>query len=372
MKKVSLVHFNHQEKNGLIGWPDFRVSEWKPNYGDMLVCSAILRQIGTYSESIRVGFGGELKSSVDLAVIRGSTYLHNGFDFDGAIKTLDSIRDAPVVMVGLGAQNPTKDPTYLDKHEKAHEFLKKLAEKSKSISVRGEFTAEVLTRHGIQNVRVTGCPSLFYTLKCPSVNVPEMLASPQRRLGVSLHTGLMTNVFCRSPLPARQLHGQLINYCIRNASNVALYEQGVGLEHSIADRRLAFDERVNAAQEVIGRIGAQRYLSPEDLIARMVSVLSIEEWLAKARDQDAMIGFRFHGNMVGLLQGSPCLYYVYDSRLHEFCEIYNLPWEDVEADWKDPVKTMLDYDWSKANTAIARCHQEMKAFYSENSVEHLL
>ncbi len=372
MKKVSLVHFNHQEKNGLIGWPDFRISQWKPNYGDMLVCAAILRQIGTYTESVRVRFSDQLKHEVDVAVIRGSTYLHKDFDFDGAIKTIDSIRDAPIVMVGLGAQNPTNDPTYLDKHEKAHEFLKKLAEKSKSISVRGEFTAEVLSRHGIQNVRVTGCPSLFYTLKCPSVHVPEMLFSPQRRLGVSLHTELTTNVFCRSPLPARQLHGQLINFCIRNASNVALYEQGVGLEHNIADRTLAFDERVNAAREVIGRIGAQRYLSPEDLIARMVSVLSVEEWLAKARDHDAMIGFRFHGNMVGLLQGSPCLYYVYDSRLQEFCEIYNLPYEDVESDWKDPVKTILNYDWSRTNAAIANYYTELKQFYTENDVDHLL
>lgn len=371
MKKVALVHFNHQEKNGLIGWPDFRVSDWKPNYGDMLVCSALMRQIGAFDKKVRVGFGYELKEEVDVAVVRGSTYLHGGFDFEGAIKTLDSI-NVPVVVVGLGAQNPTKDLTFLDSNEKAKEFIQKLAEKSQSISVRGEFTAEVVKRLGAKNVRITGCPSMFYTLKCPSVTVPELLASPQRRLGVSLHTGLMKNIFCRAPVEARELHGQLINFCIRNASGVSLYEQGVGLEFNIADKTLAYPERIKAAEEVIGRLNAQRYLTAEDLIARMVSVLSIEEWLAKARDQDAMIGFRFHGNMVALLQGSPCLYYVYDSRLEEFCEIYNLPWEDVVSPWKDPVKTILDFDWDKTNASIKKCFEEMKAFYSENGVAHVL
>jgi hypothetical protein len=371
MKKAALVHFNHTEKDGLVGWADFRTSNWKPNYGDMLVCSALKRQIGVFDKYVRVGFGYELKEKVDIAVIRGSTYLHNKFDFEAAIKTLDSI-DVPLAIVGLGAQNPTKDLTFLDNNKNAEIFIKKLAEKSKSISVRGEFSAEIVKRLGGENIRVTGCPSVFYTLKCPTVTLPELLASPQRRLGVSLHTGLMNDIFCRSPLEARELHGQLINFCIRNASSVSLYEQGVGLEFNIADKLLPYEQRVEAANEVIKRLNAKRYLTPEDLISRMVSVLTIEEWLSKARDQDALIGFRFHGNMVGLLQGSPCLYYVYDSRLEEFCEIYNLPWEDVTAEWKDPVKTMLDFDWSKTNAAIAKCYEEMKAFYAENGIAHVI
>jgi len=372
MKNVALVHFNHQTTNGLIGWPNFRVSKWKPNYGDMLVCSAIIRQIGKTDKNIRVAFGNELTDDVDVAIIRGSTYLHHNFDFEAAIKTIDSINDTPLAIVGLGAQHPTKDVTFLDNQPKAIEFIKKISEKSKSISVRGEFTADILQRHGAKNLRITGCPSMFYSLECPEVSVPTLLSSHQRRIGVSLHTGLIQNIFCRAPKEARELHGQVINFAIRNSSSTFLYEQGVELEFNVADKDLEYSERINSANEIIKRINAERFLYPEDLTARMVSVRSIEEWLAKARDQDCIIGFRFHGNMIALLQGIPCLYYTYDSRLEEFCEIYKLPCIDVASDWVDPIKTMLDFDWSKTNNAIAKCYEEIKSFYTENNVQHIL
>ena len=372
MTACALVHFNHQLNNGLISWPDFRTSSWKPNYGDMLVCAALIRQIGYYDDFIRIDFGYRLPRKADCAVIRGSTYLHNEFNFDAAIETLDSLPESNIAMVGLGAQNPIQDLSFLDNNKSAHIFLKKLSERSASISVRGNFTSAILERHGIKNIRITGCPSLFYTHKPPSVKVPELLSTRNRRLGVSLHTGLSQNIFCKSPRKTQALHGTVIDYCSKNASSVALYEQGIQLEFAVADRTLPFQERIEAAKQIIARIDAEGMISPEQLISQMVSVHNIEEWLAKARDQDAMLGFRFHGNMVGLLQGSPCLYYVYDSRLEEFCRLYGLPYVDVESQWTDPIKVILDWDWDRANANIKGCYQELKAFYDENGVKNTL
>src|SRR5690606_15693580 len=109
--------------------------------------------------------------------------------------TLDSI-DAPLAIVGLGAQSPTFDPKLLDGHEAAKGFIARLNDKSASISVRGAYTGNVVERLGGKNIRVTGCPSLFYTLGVQPVTVPELLKRPERSLGVSLHTGLMKNIFC--------------------------------------------------------------------------------------------------------------------------------------------------------------------------------
>lgn len=360
---TALVHFNHQDDRHLTTWPDVRTSSWKPNYGDMLVCASIIRQLAP-AETVRVGFGGVLKRPVDRAVVRGSTYLHARFDFEAANRTLDSI-DAPVAMVGLGAQNPTRDVTFLDGNAGARDFVARLAEKGTSISVRGEFTADVVRRLGGDAIRVTGCPSLFYSLSCPEVTVPEMLARPQRRLGISLHTGLTQNIFCHSPKRARALHGHLITWALRNAAVVSLFEQGVPREYAVADRLLPFAERLAAAEKIHADIQAGDRFSPVDLVARMVSVKSIEEWLAKARDLDAIVGFRFHGNMVALLQGSPCYYYTYDSRLQEFCDIYALPHQDVRETWRDPVRTMLEHDWARSNRSIRERYDALRAFYSE-------
>jgi polysaccharide pyruvyl transferase WcaK-like protein len=155
-------------------------------------------------------------------------------------------------------------------------------------------------------------------------------------------------------------------WAIENAANVSFFEQGVLLEYDVADHDLPYEERRAAALEVIKRIDAENTIKPERLMAHMVSVKSIEEWLAKARDLDAIIGFRFHGNMVALLQGKPCYYYVYDSRLTEFCKLYGLPYQDVTEDWRDPAQAMIDHDWDSANARMSGCFDEIKAFYAEN------
>ena len=162
------------------------------------------------------------------------------------------------------------------------------------------------------------------------------------------------------------MHGKSMAWAIGNAANVSFFEQGVLLEYDIADHDLPFEQRKDAAQQVIRKINAEALITPERLMAHMVSVKSIEEWLAKARDLDAIIGFRFHGNMVALLQGKPCYYYVYDSRLKEFCELYGLPYQDVTEDWRDPAQAMIEHDWDNANMRMAACFDELKAFYEEN------
>lgn len=361
---IALVHFNHQDRETLTTWPDMRTSSWKPNYGDMLVCASVLREL-ELEETVRVGFGGTLTAPVSRAIVRGSTYLHGNFNFEAANKTLDSI-DAPLAIVGLGAQNPTQDAEFLDNNEQARDFIARLNEKSASISVRGEFTAEVVKRLGGENIRITGCPSLFYLGKPPQVSPSETLLRPERAIGISIHSDLRRNIFCHAPEKAKLRHGQAFIWALTQAETVSVFEQGVLQEYDVADRALPYETRYSAAQKVIERIKVKDLVPVEWLLAHMVSVKSIEEWLAKTRDLDAVIGFRFHGNMVGLLQGRPCYYYVYDSRLTEFCDLYGLPYQDVTEEWTDPVKVMAEHDWDRANSRMASCFQELRNFYAEN------
>lgn len=104
----------------------------------------------------------------------------------------------------------------------------------------------------------------------------------------------------------------------------------------------------------------------------MVTVRSVHDWLNRAAELDAMIGLRFHGNMIALTQGVPCFYYVYDSRITEFCHLYRLPFLEVEQPWVNPVTAMLEHDWDDTNRAIQRCYDELVAFYEENGVQHTL
>ncbi|TYL51609.1 polysaccharide pyruvyl transferase family protein [Nocardioides sp. BGMRC 2183] len=370
---LALIHFNHELIDGQVGWRPPGQGGRNPNYGDMLVCASLLRQVRTTGEgdTVRAMFGTELTTPVRAALVRGSTYLSRRFDYAGAIRTIESI-DAPIVVVGLGAQDKHEDPSYLDDVPHARDFVRLLAERSVSVSVRGDFTAAVMERMGVTNVRLTGCPSMFYSLRPPAVSLPDRLGGEHQRLGVSLHTGLRKGLFCRNASAALRKHGRVIRWALRSAEHVSLFEQGVALEYTVADPQRTDEERMEAARTILDRLPNGDRLTPRSLVDHMVGVRSVEEWLGDARELDAMIGFRFHGNMVALTQGVPCYYYVYDSRLAEFCRLYRLPYSDVEDQWSDPVAAIRDHDWDATTDAIEGCYRELVAFYEENQIPHAL
>ena len=370
-RPLALVHFNHQElPDGDAGWRTPGPGERHPNYGDMLVCAAVVRQL-VPSDTVRVMFGSEAVEPVGSAVLRGSTYLSRKFDYEQAVRTLEAL-DAPIATVGLGAQSPGDDVSFLDDVPGAHRFVKVLSERSASISVRGDFTASVLDRLGAPNVRVTGCPSLFYLLEPPRVSAPDTLRHDERRLGVSLKTGARKNRFCRNPAATLRKQNRAIEFALRSARSVTLFQQGTPQEHTVADPTLPRSTRIAAAAAILERFPASSRLQPEDLVDHMVTVRSVRDWLNRAAELDAMIGLRFHGNMIALTQGVPCFYYVYDSRITEFCHLYRLPFLEVEQPWVNPVTAMLEHDWDDTNRAIQRCYDELVAFYEENGVAHTL
>ena len=66
----------------------------------------------------------------------------------------------PIVAFGLGSQLKY-DQTFADLGQWTSALLYKLSESCESISVRDEFTAEILSNFGFGKIIVTGCPSNF-------------------------------------------------------------------------------------------------------------------------------------------------------------------------------------------------------------------
>jgi polysaccharide pyruvyl transferase WcaK-like protein len=163
----------------------------------------------------------------------------------------------------------------------------------------------------------------------------------------------------------------LLSSLARNANAPRIFEQGNLLEYSIARHDAPYRDRLAAARRLIELLNIVD-LTSDQLVSYFVSIQSVEEWLGKVRDLDVLIGFRFHGNIIGLFQGLPCFFYCYDSRLKEFCELYRLPYREVEYDYEDPVRIIADHDWSKTNDATRSCYKEMYDFFIENNIPQSL
>ena len=178
---------------------------------------------------------------------------------------------------------------------------------------------------------------MFYTLRPHrgSASRPAW-AAQGRRLGVSLHAGLHRSRFCHNVGALLRKHDPGDRVRPRLLGEVALFEQGVLREYVVGDAERPMAERLEAASKILARFPDGHRVQPADLVDHLVSVRSAGSGSRRPRGLDAMIGFRFHGNMVALTQGVPCFYYVYDSRITEFCRLYRLPHLAVEDPWVGP------------------------------------
>jgi hypothetical protein len=94
-----------------------------------------------------------IESRYDVIVIGAANSLFEQFDFSGWADFLESVR-IRCVIIGLGAQAPDGRPVTVPAG--TMRMVKIVAERSRSLGVRGRFTAATLERLGIKNVRMIG------------------------------------------------------------------------------------------------------------------------------------------------------------------------------------------------------------------------
>lgn len=259
-----------------------------------------------------------------------------------------------VVMIGAGTQDkhfsgdvPLQDGTL--------RFLHEISDRCTSIGVRGEYTAYVLAKHGITNVRVIGCPTIFW--------------SQDRDF--------------RVPGPARDPQHFSVNF-----TPVGHYRDKLALllrEALAADAQfVAQDERflpVFGEDSVPRRQYASIYFGGavddkealEAWFAREKHFYSIPEWIAHLRGYDFVCGTRFHGNMAAIQAGLAPLNLVHDSRTKELCDFLNLPYLNISRYVGEPLRELAAMaDYSLFNATYRDRFENYVEFLEENGLSHRL
>ena len=210
-----------------------------------------------------------------------------------------------LTILGLGSQSsfPEQTPEQLVETLSFQEIttFRKLAAKSHSIGIRGEFTARCLDAMGIRNYQIIGCPSIYL----------QESYEHMKTVKPCLENPLVTFTRNQSTVPYKKC-------------DFVLMQLGAMLNAGLCMQTLA------------------EY--PEDLIANIELDPAIKEWVKKKRNiffncKDwkewlqknhftFCFGSRFHGNMMAFQNGIPTLWVNHDSRTKELLEFLHLPYVD--------------------------------------------
>jgi hypothetical protein len=230
--------------------------------------------------------------------------------------------DLPCVVVGLGAQAPELG-SEVKLNKGSERWLKALAERSHSIGVRGEYTADVLSRIGIQNTLVLGCPS--------------HLINPLPTLGEVLEKKFYHNQLQKLVVAAgspekkslKRVEQKLIGW-LRSHNGTYVCQAPPQLIS------LARNGENEVSKEWLNQF--RRYLLPTlsyytQPRSKFVSFIkqhfriffNVEEWLEFLSCFDLSLGTRMHGSSLATQSATPAICIYHDSRTRELCRTLAIP-----------------------------------------------
>ncbi|MGE0716958.1 MAG: polysaccharide pyruvyl transferase family protein, partial [Alphaproteobacteria bacterium] len=219
------------------------------NTGDAFVLDAILKQL-RIAAAADIRFRDAARRELwpddepDLTVIRGSNYLGRSLDLGHVLPLVERL-EGPVVAIGVGAQAPGYGP--LDLPPGSVRFWRAVAARSVSIGVRGAYSAEVLERIGVRNVRVIGCPTLYRGL-APTLAIRR--ADPAAaRIGLTLNRYLARD-YTGSFVKTHRLQRALVR-AVAHRPGSRLFAQGEREESVLG--HLAPHDRPALARRILRR-----------------------------------------------------------------------------------------------------------------------
>ena len=342
------------------------------NTGNFLFVRALRNLLGTSDDIYRdESYYRRSVEEYDYIAISAANWVNPGVNLGGLADFIEST-DLPCLVVGLGAQTSFggKDPKLT---EGTKRFLSVVSERSKTISVRGEYTQDVLNRMGIGNTRVTGCPSLLGLSgrTAPKVDMSKLEGLETSNIILqSTRHGFSDSIF--NDDPAHVFNMSIYRYAFQNQHPLLLQSEkpDIYLTMRRNNNKEIYQKNIEYLKKVYesDAESIKSYMESFGLI-----YWDIDEWLDSISKFNMLIGTRIHGVISGLLAGVPSILLVHDERTMELAELFSLPYIDTriyrEID-HGLIETALSYinfdDFYKHWDAYV---SELISFFDENQVK---
>jgi hypothetical protein len=220
------------------------------------------------------------------------------------------------------------------------------------IGVRGEYDADILERHGIKNVRVIGCPSLFYHM---NRNFQVRCMDKMNNLNFTFSTdfanlNISQKVFLHT-------HMKPFWYVMN------IYREGrIGVDFTM---QKAPTWEISDLSRIINYDEARDFFAGSGRF-----FFSVADWIAALRKNDFCLGTRFHGNIAGILASVPTLMLNIDGRMRGLNRYHKIPSIDIEE--FDPGRPVEYYrelcDYSEFNKNYSTSYDNFIDYCRKNDV----
>ena len=341
------------------------------NIGDAFVYDSslkLLRYSNLFGINIRNPTEREIErynAEYDYVFLRGSNYLHSAMDWENAPSILEKLR-LPIIAFGIGAQAPSKGPLVLS--EGTRRVLAIIAERSVSLGVRGAYTADVLWSQGIRNARIIGCPTVFRN-NDPNLRIELPPLDSVREVAYTLRREVDPTYAQDLPRYLDLQRDTILDLSRR--FNLDVLAQG-----EVEEKNILWGNPEQRGRN-IAKLRAENWLRGEDdplerlYDTNLFYADSVAEFEQKLRAKHLVLGYRLHGNLLGLANRVPSVYFTYDSRTAEFAETLQIPSFDVFSGRPFRLEDYWDQGlFERFNRAYYQRYREMRLFLDENGVSH--
>ncbi len=333
------------------------------NAGNLIFSTAAYKVLATANTRVAVdGFIAD-PGSADAINERYDAYvvpLANAFriSFEANLIRMTSLirrLRIPVVVLGVGAQaNVQNDPARLSQIEgSVRDFAAAVLDRSPTIGVRGEFTADYLTGLGFRDVDVIGCPSMFLRGEGLQVEKRAPTLTPNARLTINVS-------------PYVKAMGPVVMHHVERYPDLTYVAQDLAtLERLLwGDTGAPVDPAeplpIHLAHPLF-RDGKVRFF------------IDPWPWFKHLSTRDFSFGTRIHGNIAALIAGTPAFVLAHDSRTLELVRYHEIPYRlmrDVRTD-TDAAELFESADYGPFNGGHAARFATYTAFLDRHGLDHI-
>lgn len=245
----------------------------------------------------------------------------------------------PVIVIGVGLSAPFEPKLNegFPFDQDVKDFVTAVLEKSSMIGVRGQITADYLTRLGFKedvDHKVIGCPSMYSFGS--ELKIRDTVITKDSRVAV--------NNSLKSP-------ENVLDFIDRSTKEYTNY-------HFIPQWRIEMMLAYSGMGEVTKRdVNYMSKMTHEAYMNDKVRFfLNAPTWIDFMKEVDLSYGARLHGNITATIAGTPSLIIPKDARMRELAEYHQLTslwWKDIDentrledviekADFKSPEKPQAE------------------------------